>query len=155
MLNDKEYLSIVEDILDNSKFKELKNYRHHGIDRYDHSLRVSYWSYKRALKMGLDYKACARAGLLHDFYFTNNQKQSVRDRIYVLRHHNDFSIDDARKYFDVSEKEAEIMRTHMFPINKSIPLSKEAWILNGADKIASSYERFILSFTKKYRFQGE
>ena len=155
MLEDKDYLEIVKDILESDEFKELKKFKHHGINRYDHSVRVSYWAYKRAKKRGLDYKACARAGLLHDFYFVNNQEVTFRERLKVLRTHNDTAIDDAKKIFKVSDKEAEIIRTHMFPVNKSIPMSKEAWVVNNADKAASSYERLFLAFTKEHRFKGE
>ncbi len=155
MLEDKDYFNLVKDIIETDKFKELKKYKHHGIDRYEHSVRVSYWSYKRAKKRGLDYKACARAGLLHDFYAVNNQDISLQERVRVLRTHNYTVIDEARKHFKVSDKEAEIIRTHMFPINKYMPLSKEAWVVNNADKAASSYERLFLSFTKKHRYKGE
>lgn len=155
MLEDKAYLEIVNDILESDLFKELKHYKHHGINRYDHSVRVSYWAYKRAKKRGLDFKICARAGLLHDFYFVNNQELTFGERIKVLRTHNDMAIDDARKYFKVNDKEAEIIRTHMFPVNKSIPMSKEAWIVNNADKAASTYERLFLAFTKDHRFKSE
>lgn len=53
---DKEYLDIVNDILYSKEFLKLKNCEHHGISRYDHSLKVSYKAYKYAKKHNLDYK---------------------------------------------------------------------------------------------------
>ena len=41
---DKEYKSIVEDILENKNFMKINDCRHHGITRLEHSLRVSYFS---------------------------------------------------------------------------------------------------------------
>ena len=155
MLEDKDYLEIVKDIIESDEFKELKKYKHHGINRYDHSVRVSYWAYKRAKKRGLDYKACARAGLLHDFYLVNNQEVTLKERIKVLRSHNNIAADVSKVLFEINDKEAEIIRTHMFPVNSSVPMSKEAWIVNTADKLASSYERLFLAFTKNHRFKSE
>ena len=68
---DGEYNQIVYDILNNEEFKKLKNIEHHGMTRYDHSLRVSYYSYVLAKKIGLDYVLVSRAGLLHDFFFND------------------------------------------------------------------------------------
>lgn len=36
-----EYLSLVNDILDDEEFKKLKDCPHHGTTRYDHSMKVS------------------------------------------------------------------------------------------------------------------
>ena len=47
---DKEYKSIVESILENKKFIEINNCKHHGITRLEHSIRVSYFSYKISKK---------------------------------------------------------------------------------------------------------
>ena len=45
---DKEYLSKVCDILENEEFKKMENIVHHEGNRLDHSIRVSYHSYKWA-----------------------------------------------------------------------------------------------------------
>ena len=71
---DKVYLEIVDDVLSNNDFKELKMYKHHGDNRLDHSIRVSYYSYLIAKKIGLNTKSIARAGLLHDFFKVNIRK---------------------------------------------------------------------------------
>ena len=63
----KEYYSIVEDILDNEEFNKLRNIEHHGITRFDHSMKVSYYSYVIAKKINFNYKEMARGALLHDF----------------------------------------------------------------------------------------
>ena len=43
-----EFEIIVEDILNNDKFKSLSRELHHGISRYEHSLRVAKYSYNVA-----------------------------------------------------------------------------------------------------------
>jgi uncharacterized protein len=46
--DDIKYLNIVYDILENESFKKMDNIVHHGITRLDHSIRVSYYSYRLA-----------------------------------------------------------------------------------------------------------
>ena len=70
--NDCEYINIVSDILEDKKFMTIKKYKHHGITRFEHSMRVSYYSYLIAKVLGFNYKDTARGGLLHDF-FGNDQ----------------------------------------------------------------------------------
>ena len=40
-----EFYSLVEDITNNQKFNKLNKEIHHGISRFDHSLRVAKWTY--------------------------------------------------------------------------------------------------------------
>ena len=66
---DKEYLALVEDLLENEKFQKLGDITHHHYTtRLQHSIYVSYVSYKLAKRMNLDVRAISRAGLLHDFF---------------------------------------------------------------------------------------
>ena len=41
-----EFYEINKDIFENKEFNKLKNYKHHGITRYDHCFNVSYLTYK-------------------------------------------------------------------------------------------------------------
>ena len=139
---DNEYNDIVKDILDNKEFNKLKEYKHHGITRYDHVLRVSKWTYKVSKKWKLDYVSATRAGLLHDFFFVNNQEVKLSYRIKVLFIHPKMALEKSKKYFKLNKKEERIILSHMFPVGLCIPLSLEGWIVNIADDIASIYERF-------------
>ena len=42
----RQYKNIVNDILINDDFNKLEEIVHHGLNRKDHSIRVSYYSYK-------------------------------------------------------------------------------------------------------------
>ena len=46
MVLDNEYKQLVEHILTSEEFLNLKKCEHHGITRFDHSLKVSYQAYK-------------------------------------------------------------------------------------------------------------
>ena len=62
ILDDKEYYDIVSDIINNDEFDKIKKIEHHGITRYEHSLKVSYRAYKIAKFLKLNAYETARAG---------------------------------------------------------------------------------------------
>ena len=83
-MENKEYLQIVEKILENRKFNKLKEEtHHHNSNRFMHSLEVSYKTYKVCKKLNLDYESATRAALLHDFFF-DSEFQNKKER--MLRH---------------------------------------------------------------------
>ena len=147
---DIKYKYLVNDIINNDEFNKLSNIPHHGETRIDHSLKVSYYSYKISKFLKLDYRETARAGLLHDFYFdrTKDYKQ-VKDKVklYTTGHPED-ALTNADELFILSDKEKDIIRTHMFPLGFRIPKYLEAWVVNMVDTAISSYE-----FVKKFSYQ--
>ena len=146
MIEDKEYHNIVDNILKHKEFIKLKDYKHHGLTRYDHVVRVSYWSYIIAKKLRLDYKSVARAGLLHDFFFVNNQAITLGERIKVFCKHPKLALENSKKYFDINKQEEKIILSHMFPANIRIPTSLESWLVNIIDTVVSIYDRIISLF---------
>lgn len=150
ILDDKEYYEIVSDIINNDNFDEIKKIEHHGITRYEHSLRVSYNSYKVAKFLKLNAYETARAGLLHDF-FINSNDQSLMNKCLSTFTHPYKVIKTVSKNFNVSDRELDIIKTHMFPINLSIPKYAESWVVNIVDKCIGSYE-FSVKFGHKFNY---
>lgn len=138
--SDLKYLRIVNDILENDEFQKTKSITHHGMTRYDHSVRVSYYSYKIAKLLFLDYEDVARAGLLHDFFFTDNQNIRMKTRMYTLYNHPKFALNNACQNFELSEKEKDIIRSHMFPVNIYVPRYLESWIVDLTDNVVAIFE---------------
>lgn len=138
---DREYLNKVYDILEHNEFKKMENIVHHGIDRLSHSIRVSYYSYKIAKFLRLDSTKVARAALLHDFFFEDNSELNKKNRIITMVKHPRYAKENAKKYFELSELEEDIILTHMFPIALRIPKYLESWMVDLIDDIASVYER--------------
>ena len=68
-INDKEYMQIVKDIINNETVAEMKKYRqHYDINTFEHCLNVSYISYRICKKLKWDYKSMARGAMLHDLF---------------------------------------------------------------------------------------
>ena len=82
--NNNEFYDIINPILQNEEFLKLKEITHHGITRFDHSMRVAYFSYKVTKLLRLDYQETAVAALLHDF-FTDEVKEKFEKIDGVLR----------------------------------------------------------------------
>lgn len=144
---DDSYLRIVNNILENEEFNELKNISHHGLTRFDHCLKVSYYSYKVAKTLRLDYKQVARAGLLHDFFISGEEKK-LKDKVKLFVMHPKKAEENAKKLFDITEKESDIIKSHMFPVSFTVPKYIESWVVTLVDKGVASFE-----FCKKFKKQ--
>ena len=140
IMSDFEYIDIVRDIINNEEFLKLKFYRHHDNTRLDHCLKVSYNAYKLAKKFNLDYKAVARAGLLHDFFYGDLRYINVIERKYMLNAHPYFAYYNASKIFKLNEKEKNMILYHMFPISYEVPRYKESILLDLVDDLEALKE---------------
>ena len=127
------------DLLCTDEVQSLKAICHHGMSCYDHSLFVSYLSFLWARKRGLDYRACARAGLLHDLYLYDGHDPSAHPGLQCFDHpvaawHN------ARELTELSPKEENIILSHMWPVGKYLPRSREAFLVNTVDTFCATVE---------------
>ena len=138
IIDDIDYLNIIEDIIYDEEFLKMKDYVHHGDNRYLHSLRVSYYSYVITKAMHLDYVAVARAALLHDFYI--NEDLTIVGGTKALVEHPEVALRNTKKYFDINPMQEDIIVHHMFPCTLKLPESKEAFLVSLVDKGVSTYE---------------
>lgn len=149
--NDYTYTNIINDILDNDEFLKIKNYKHHGLSRLEHSLRVSYYSYLITKKLKLNYIAAARGGLLHDFFL--NENLSERKQKLSLIYHPYEALNYANSFFYLSDLEQDIIINHMFPtLPHKIPKYAESWIVSLVDKIVAIYE-FYYSYGRNFVYR--
>ncbi len=138
----KEFNNLVEDILIHDEFIKLKNYFHHTDHIYDHVVRVSYIAYTISKVCGLDYKAAARGGLLHDFFLYDWRERKASDSSRALhgKEHPQIALENARLHFEVSELEADIILKHMFPKTRPAPRYLESAVVCFSDKVSTVYE---------------
>ena len=137
--DDNEFNEIVNHILINEEFKKMKEIEHHGVNRFDHSLKVAYYSYKISKLLKLDYCKTARAGLLHDF-FLSDESRTIKERCLSTFVHPKQAVSKSLEYYNLSKKEINIIEGHMFPINFHIPKYAESWVVNIVDKVVSMKE---------------
>lgn len=135
---DEEFCDLIRPIKNLDEYQKLKSIKHHGITRYEHSLRVAYYSYIITKALKLDYKETTEAALLHDFFIDEVKEKNPIAR---LRQHPEYAVLNASKIIDLSEKQVDIIKTHMFPITFTPPKYLESWVVDIIDDIASIYER--------------
>ena len=139
---DPEFMSIIYDIICHEEFQKRKKFAHHGeISVYEHSLKVSYRSYKIAKFFHLNYHDAAIAGILHDFYERPWQEIKEKQKFFEQHGftHAQNSLNNCRKYFKQYlnlQIENAILR-HMFPLNIRPPRYRIGWVVTTADKIVS------------------
>ena len=134
-----EFYSLVQDIIDNEKFNKLTNELHHGISRYDHSMRVAKWTYKIGKKCNMKkLNDTTRAALLHDFY--TNEELKGNSGLKNLKVHPNQALNNSMKYFELDKVQQDIIKSHMFPCTLSLPKYKESWLVSGVDKLVGTYE---------------
>ena len=148
---DKEYKKIIKDILRNIEFKKLYNIEHHGISRMEHSIKISYYSYKIAKKLGMDYISVARGGLLHDFFLDGDERNYTRRFLDTFTHPKK-ALNTSIKHFNTNKIEKNIIVSHMFPFYISIPKYKESLLVNLVDKTIGSLE-MLRGFAYKFKYQ--
>jgi uncharacterized protein len=156
IFEDKEYYTLVEDILKNKEFNEIDKIEHHGTSRMLHSMRVSYYSYLISKALRLHNSEVARGGLLHDFFMSSEERTS-KDRFVSTFTHPKYAVKNADNTFEINDLERDIIKTHMFPVNIAIPKYLESWIVSLVDKGVATYEfvssyKFRLSYASNYLY---
>lgn len=131
--DDKEFMDLVGHLIDHPKFQKLDDITHHYYStRMKHSINVAYTSYKVSKRLGLDTKATARGGLLHDFFFYD-----WRDTKFNKSHswvHPRIAVKNARKLVNLSKKEEDIILKHMWGATIAPPRYKESYVVTMVDK---------------------
>jgi uncharacterized protein len=127
-------------IVENKKFLECARFIQHGkTSVYAHSLSVAKMSFRfSAFWKVKDRASLIRAALLHDFFLYDWHSEWKLDHGFT---HPLVAAENAVKYFNVSEKEYSLIRTHMWPFTPlHPPKHREGWIICFADKICSLKE---------------
>lgn len=167
-----EWMMIVEDILLNDEFQKRKLFmHHHNMSVWDHSILVSFKSFEIARFFKCDYRVCAIAGLLHDFYsqawISTPEIEELEDGKYATlmkekkpffkMHGFTHAKDAARNYVRFfpeleNNKITNSIERHMFPLNIVPPKYREGYIITMVDKLNSVRElpslRVIPSYVK-------
>lgn len=139
---DSEYVSLVEDLLAQPAVKKLANYtQHHHSNRLQHSIAVSFDSYKIAKRMHLNYRNVARAGLLHDLFYYDwrTTKFDLGTHAFI---HPRVALRNAEKITPLNDMEKDIILKHMFGTTMAVPRYWESLIVSLVDDFEAEHEFF-------------
>lgn len=139
---DNRFMEVARPIIEHEEYQQMRYLKHHDESVFEHSVKVAFYAYKMAYKHNLDWEATIRGALLHDFFLYKFKKclglRLITDSIKHAIIHPIIAFDNASKYFDLNEKEENIIKGHMFPFG--VPKSKEAWIVSYVDKYIATFE---------------
>ena len=148
-----EIWQLASDIFKNSNIFEMAKYVHHRHSTvYEHSLYVTKMSIKYAdflekLHIKVDRKSLIRGALLHDYFLYDWHDGSAPGNIHPKLHgfyHPGIALKNAVKDYNLSKREKDIIKKHMWPLTLNPPRCREGWIICVADKYASTLETLKL-----------
>ena len=135
-----EFIQTTQELLDSDQVRMMGRWKHHGhISCLDHSLFVAYLSYRTARALGLDEKAAARGGLLHDLYLYDPKDKSAHPGNQCLDHPR-AAARNAEELTALSAKERNIILSHMWPLGGAMPRSVEALLVDLVDTLCAGIE---------------
>lgn len=139
---DSEYVALVSDLLAMPEVQKLADYtQHHHSNRLDHSISVSYNSYLIAKKHGLNTRATARAGLLHDLFYYDwrTTKFNLGSHAFI---HPRVALRNAEKLTELTPMEKDIILKHMWGATSALPKYRESFIVSLVDDYEAINEFF-------------
>ncbi len=136
-----EFENIIKDIINNDTVKKMKNYRQHfNTNCYEHCLVAAYYCYLIAKFLHWDYISVTRAAMLHDLFLYDWRKRENNRKGFHAFTHGNTACQNACKLFDLTQKEQNIIKRHMFPVTPIPPSSKEGLLLTLVDKYCGIIE---------------
>jgi len=139
---EKDFYKILEKTSSMKICQSMKNYIQHGkITTFEHVEFVAKTAFtlNRKLHLKCDEESLVRGAFLHDFYLYDWHKNKSFN-FHGLKHHK-IALKNANKYFSLTKKEKNIIKSHMWPLTIfSFPLCKEAVIVCLSDKYCALYE---------------
>lgn len=140
----KQIMQEAEDILNSRNFYKTKQYLQHGnVTVNEHVWNVARYSViiSEKLRIPCNRREMIRGALLHD-YFLYDWHQPDEKNPHKLHgfYHPGTALRNASRDFDLTDREKDIIKKHMWPLTLFPPLCREGWIVTAADKWCSTME---------------
>ncbi|MDD3218768.1 MAG: phosphohydrolase [Lachnospiraceae bacterium] len=139
---DREFYETIRDILHHPAVQQMRIYmQHSGTNCYEHCLHVAYFNYRICRRLHLDARSAARAAMVHDLFLYDwrTHKFQTGDATHAFTHPRT-AYNNAKRYFDFSEKEEEIITKHMWPVTIVPPKHPETYVIVFTDKFCGFCE---------------
>lgn len=137
-----EFYDVVRDLMNHPVVQRMKSYPHHcATNCYQHCLNVAYYNYQICKVLGLNARAAARAGMIHDLFLYDWHTHALRtgDHFHGLTHPR-VALKNAEKHFNLTPLEKDIILKHMWPLTIVPPKHLESFIICFTDKYCGACE---------------
>ena len=139
-LREREFVELTRELLDSEPVRMMGRWKHHGpVTTLDHSLFVAFSTYRVARLLRMDVHAAVRGALLHDLYLYDSRDKSAHPGNQCFDHPR-FAARNAAALTPLSDKEQNIILSHMWPLGGALPRSLEAWMVDLVDTICTGLE---------------
>lgn len=136
----REFVQTTGELLGSDQVRMMGRWKHHrSITTLDHSLFVAYCSYRAARALRLDASAAARGGLLHDLYLYDSRDKSAHPGWQCFDHPR-AAARNAEQVTHLTDKERNIILSHMWPLGGALPRSPEALLVDLVDTFCAGLE---------------
>lgn len=131
----------VDDLIDTPQVQAMCDIPQHAdINCFGHSVFVAYLSFRICRRLGLDDRAAARGGLLHDLFLYDWRVKDSHTGLHGLTHPR-AALENAAQLCTLSDKEKDIILKHMWPLT---PLAfyryPESLVVSCVDKLCAFAE---------------
>lgn len=137
-----------EDILSSPNFlSSASNVQHGNVTVMKHSLKVAYTSLWLSKKLNLkcSERELVRGALLHDYFLYDwHDPNHVGVENLHGFFHPGVALKNAMEEFDLTIREQDIIKKHMWPLTVVPPKYLESWVVTTADKYISTLESLRL-----------
>lgn len=137
---------LLKGIADDPNALEMQKFIQHGsVTTYEHCMRVTriaFWL-NIHLRADADEASLVKGAFLHDFYLYDWHNCRNITHWHGFKHPR-IARYNAETVFALSDKEKDIIQSHMWPLTPTdIPHSREAALVCMADKMSSGYETVL------------
>lgn len=134
------------DILNSGNFQKTKSHIQHGNMTVNaHCQNVAKYSLiiRDKLHISCSETELIRGALLHDYFLYDwHDKDHISPTKLHGFYHPSIALKNASEEYELTPREKEIIKKHMWPLTVVPPTCKEAWIVTVADKWCSLLETF-------------
>lgn len=139
-----EFKECIKELISSPEVASMKHIpQHMQTNCYDHSVYVAYVSFLICRRLNWDFVSAARGGLLHDL-FLYNWRDGKHEGMHGFRHPS-VALGNASALWELNDREKDIIEKHMWPLTiTKMPKYKEAFVVNGADKLCAVAEILMI-----------
>ncbi len=138
-----EFFSFAHDVIDAGRLRlEARFVQHGSTSTLMHSLAVAAYAeaMARALGCTAHLNEVRRAALLHDYYLYDWHKAGPQSAGHATLHAGRALKNALEDYPDLTVRERDAIKCHMFPINPVPPRYGVGWFVTCADKLCAARE---------------
>lgn len=144
-----QFLQIINPIIENETYKELKKFHHHEHSIYEHNIQVAWLSYKLGKILNANIYDLVRGALFHDFFMYDWRKEKPSSgKLHAFEHPIESYNNAIKTFGNLTKIEKDIILKHMWPLTIVPPRYLESFIVCIVDKIVAAKE-FSTEFKNK------